>query len=404
MSASKKDTERRSSTSSTQHASAKPARSTSDMDSSQQQATVDKLAGCANEAGSCVVCSGQYSLPGWAHCSLCEKVVHIACIHKQYKATGADATKNNLAWIHGLLSTMTFRLVCPACVAAAQARTRDSEQPACATVQQCSDVKQLREEVTDMKMSLTSLSGAMNQLMQKMSELNGNLLSPDIQPSTAASSRQDNRSEASVAKVQPQSYASLVSSKTLTETVKEAVTASLRQQSNMTRDKASVVIYGLAERRQDCSDVGNILRAISVSCSPIDGFRLGKAPNDSATSRPRPLKVIFSSEDDKYMVLRAARHLKDDQAFRNVRISKYLSSEEMIKLKATRAACDKLNKDAGCHSSPKQYIVIDGEIKVRGSDGKLKGYKPRAAIENSASTVVSEPKNGVVGSQVAPST
>jgi hypothetical protein len=184
-----------------------------------------------------------------------------------------------------------------------------------------------------MKMSLTSLSGAMNQLMQKMSELNGNLLSPDIQSSAAASTQQDNRPEASVAKMQPQSYASLVSSKTLTETVKEAVTASLKQQSNMTRDKASVVIYGLAERRQDCSDVGNILRAISVSCSPIDGFRLGKASNDSATSRPRPLKVIFSSEDDKYMVLRAARHLKDDQAFRNVRISKYLSSEEMIKLK-----------------------------------------------------------------------
>ena len=104
------------------------------------------------------------------------------------------------------------------------------------------------------------------------------------------------------------------------------------------------------------------------------------------------------------MVLRAARHLKNDQAFRNVRISKYLSSEEMIKLKATRAACDKLNKDAGCHSSPKQYIVIDDEIKVRSSDGKLKGYKPRAAIENSAATVISEPENRVVGSQVAPST
>lgn len=71
----------------------------------------------------------------------------------------------------------------------------------------------------------------------------------------------------SLTSMQPQSYASLVSSKTLTENVKEAVTASLKQQSNITRDKAFVVIYGLYERRQDCSDVGNILRAISVSCS-----------------------------------------------------------------------------------------------------------------------------------------
>jgi hypothetical protein len=172
----------------------------------------------------------------------------------------------------------------------------------------------------------------------------------------------------------------------------------------MTRDKASVVIYGLPERKQDCSDVGSILRAISVNCSPVDGFRMGKAPSDPATDRPRPLKVIFSSEDDKYMVLRAARHLKDDHAFRYVRISKYLSSDEMTKLKATRAVCDKLNKDAGCHTSRKQYIVIDGGIKVRGSDGKLKDYKPRAAVENSATTVVSEPKNGDVGSQAAPST
>jgi hypothetical protein len=360
----------------------------------------------------CGLCIKSISSKSAVKCATCQVSCHVSCIVAKFVASGGKECKHSKEWLGEFLNAGPFYYSCNTCLVKnlnkssgdiAAVKTAPN-----AEVQHCSDVALLHQEVAGMKASFTAMSGDMNQMMKRVSELQSSLSLYATLPMPVSSGQtkqdEDKPDKSQPASTQQRSYASLFSSKSLTETVKEAVTASLKQQSSMTRDKASVVIYGLSERKQDCSDVGSILRAMSVNCSPIDGFRLGKVQSDSATSRPRPLKVIFNSEHDKYMVLRAARHLKDNHAFRNVRISKYLSSEERTKLKATRAECDKLNEDAGCHSSPKQYIVIDSGIKVRGSDGKLKDYKPRAAIENSATTVVSEPKNGVAGSQAAPST
>ncbi len=63
----------------------------------------------------CVICNESYSSPGWVHCCKCKAVVHTSCIVKQLKSIGGEAPKNGINWVHGLLSTMYFRLLCPSC-------------------------------------------------------------------------------------------------------------------------------------------------------------------------------------------------------------------------------------------------------------------------------------------------
>jgi protoheme ferro-lyase len=55
---------------------------------------------------------------------------------------------------------------------------------------------------------------------------------------------------------QPPSHLSLFSdTKSFKEAVQQAVATSIKQQSNKTRDKASVVVHGLPENKQDSRDV-----------------------------------------------------------------------------------------------------------------------------------------------------
>lgn len=70
-------------------------------------------------------------------------------------------------------------------------------------------------------------------------------------------------------------------------------------------------------------DVGEIFDAISVNCTSVTGVRLGKPHAGPQPSRPRPLRVILNNQMDVYMVLSAARHLKQHNAFRNVSIDKF---------------------------------------------------------------------------------
>lgn len=79
------------------------------------------------------------------------------------------------------------------------------------------------------------------------------------------------------------------------------------------------------------------------------------------------------------MVLRAARYLRQHQAYRSVTIDKYKSADVMKKLRETRAECQQLNINAGCSTTDRKFIVIDGEIMTKGPDGKLKPYKPSAS-------------------------
>jgi hypothetical protein len=343
--------------------SASGIKSASDVSGSQS------LASKYSEAGTCITCNGQYSAPGWLSCSLCDRVVHTACIAKSYKAAGAEPLRNSIAWLHGLLSSMNFSLNCTSCVTARA--TRDCTQVDFATQssQPWPQTALLRQEIADFK---ASVAGSMGEMMQQLNELKSGTWPIDVHSTSATSpcqadSQSDDKAGSVSSKCKP-SCASLFSH-SITESVKQAVVAGLVNKENIERDKASVVIYGL--RRQNPQDVNKIFDAISVNCLPVTGVRLGKPAADPSISRPRPLKVVFSSQANMYMVLRAARYLRQHQAYRSVTIDKYKSADVMKKLRETRAECQQLNINAGCSTTGRKFIVIDGEIRTKRPDGKL---------------------------------
>ena len=117
----------------------------------------------------------------------------------------------------------------------------------------------------------------------------------------------------------------------------------------------------LSEYRQDLSDVTKVLKEMSVKYIPISCVRLGRSTTGSSASRP--LKVIFRGTEDKEAVIRAAKQLKGHSIFGQVSVSRFLSHEELSKVKDARNRCRQMN-DA-LTDSTRPYIVIDGRIMTK---------------------------------------
>ena len=165
----------------------------------------------------------------------------------------------------------------------------------------------------------------------------------------------------------PPTYASMVT-KTITESVSKAVAANIRSHEAAARDRASAVFFGVSEMKRDSQDVTDILKAVAVSCLHIAAVRLGRRDSNAPADQPRPLKVIFGNATDRESVLGAAKKLKGHTLFGKVRISRFLSDDEMSKLKETRTQCKQMNEGV---EGQKPYIVINGRIMKKQPDGKL---------------------------------
>ena len=81
---------------------------------------------------------------------------------------------------------------------------------------------------------------------------------------------------------------------------------------------------------------------------------------------------MFNSTADRDTVLRAAKHLKGWTAFNRVRITHFLTKDELVKDKAIREQCNKLNEDAeATDQGKKPFIVINGTIISVQAGGKF---------------------------------
>lgn len=64
-----------------------------------------------------------------------------------------------------------------------------------------------------------------------------------------------------------------------------------------------------------------------------------------------------------------------------MRISKFLTSDEMAILTKTRAQCKQLNDATGVKEAGKRpYVVINGQIMLRDADGKLSRYREASKV------------------------
>ncbi len=315
-------------------------------------------------------------------CVRCNEACHAACIVSSFVAINGMALKNSLQWLVDFLRAGNFQFVCPKCndVNNSTGGVSAREFPA-------QGIPQLRNDMVKLQTSFSTLSDSIGLLAKQLNELK-----TSIQPfpvSELESPQGSGKTATPVSLVQPPSYASVVS-KSIAESVKRAVSETIKDRDNIARDKSSVVIFGLSENHHDLQDITGVLKTIFITLMPVACFRLGRVVQDNA-AYSRPLKVVFSSVADRDSVLRSASGLRKHDVYAKVRIAKYLSSEEMTKLKQTRDECKKLNDTSGIQEpGKKQYVVINGKIMKKDADGKLKLHQRSNAADNASS----QSKNG----------
>ena len=131
------------------------------------------------------------------------------------------------------------------------------------------------------------------------------------------------------------SYAQVLS-QDLSKAVKAAVSETLTSQRHSERASLSVVIYGLPEEYNDRSEVLNIFSSISCHAKPIKMFKLGRYGYSGKS--PRPLKVEMRTLHDRDELFSSASQLMKSVLTKHIRISVWLSREDMAKVRSLLSA------------------------------------------------------------------
>jgi hypothetical protein len=109
-------------------------------------------------------------------------------------------------------------------------------------------------------------------------------------------------------------------------------------------------------------------------------------------------------------VLSASKYIRNGISGTKVAFSKWMDRNELQQVKAVRQKCSELNSHAAPLLEGKMpYFVRSGKLMEKDKSGKFREVmmdNPRDKKNTAPHTVaqvISQPKNGSVGSQVAPS-
>jgi hypothetical protein len=137
------------------------------------------------------------------------------------------------------------------------------------------------------------------------------------------------------------------------------------------------MLHGLYENSTDRNDITDILGLISCQIRPKNVSRIGC----TVGSRPRPVRIEMFSPADSNAILSSTSALQRYSSTKHLRLSPWLSEQDMKKVRAARKRCKELNDAASpSHSGTKLYVVVNGEIKVRDKLGKLISYKEPSSV------------------------
>jgi hypothetical protein len=205
------------------------------------------------------------------------------------------------------------------------------------------------------------------------------------------------------------SYAHVLT-KDLSEVIKSTVAESIKSQQQSNRILSSLVIHGFPEKGDDFRDVQNLLKSLNCNDNIISLCRIGRPPvSSSGNTAPqvkcRPLKIELRSAADCSYILSRTKLLKKDASTSNIFISQWMSRSELEKVKLLRQKCRELNKDCVPDGSGRlPFMVISGKLMMRNKNGELHLWNDKNIKgEDNQAPKNNETKNGVVGSQEAPS-
>ena len=174
-------------------------------------------------------------------------ITHVGCIINKVAAVNGTAMGNSVQWMLNFLNSRNFHFTSTLSVERKKAN-KNSITDACHNNTEetprllTDDIKQVDE------------------------------LKTSLQVFTASDAILTHRSESASSflftTVQPLSYAAIVS-KSISDTIKQVVTETIKDRENNTRDKSSVILFGLANWKQDFQDVGTLLKQINVNSIPV---------------------------------------------------------------------------------------------------------------------------------------
>ena len=293
-----------------------------------------------------VVCSScELSIKASQHllrCIYCNKSINLTCMLKLFKEAGNEPLRNKIDWLAELLQFGYLAYQCKECKE--KHSTLSPKNFATETVtKEDKEILLHRNDMASLQSSIKTISANIDSIILQVNDMQRSLQSTLL----SATLPTEVQEEGSPAVIHPSttsqlpSYASMLT-KSLSDTVSKAVEKSIKARDNAARDKLSAKFYHLPEHRQDLSDVTKVLKAMSVKCIPISCIRLGRPTTGNSASRL--LKVIFRGTEDKEEVINAAKQLKGHSIFGQVSVSRFLSHEELSKVKNVRNRCRQMNE------------------------------------------------------------
>jgi hypothetical protein len=232
--------------------------------------------------------------------------------------------------------------------------------------------------VVSVSASISLLRNEISQLAQQVTELKSGLQAITVPPSELSIVPDDKNLgalSAIAANIVKKPLYSNVAVAGLDSVVKQAVESVLTKQKRDDCSRVSVVLYGLQESGHDHQDVRNIAHMGFFDVTIASIARLGRPAvrvGGDAVPKARPLKVELSSLSDKDYLLSLSKDLKWHKKYKLVRISPYLTQDEMKKVNILREEQYKLNLALPVADGIKpKYVVISGRLMRRCDSGKL---------------------------------
>jgi hypothetical protein len=353
-------------------------------------------------SSACTVCKAQGKANQLLQCVGCSESVHLGCLHKQYKESIGERY-SKLDWLADFIKHANLVYRCKACTE----MSKTAQPASMATAIESSNVD---NKINRMQQSIDELSFKMSSLMASSSLCSCSVTQPTSNPTSTGDTAPATNS------AKP-TYAQMLSAKDISKAVEAAVAKSLVSHQMLEQQKAAVVMYGMYEYGNDWDDIADIFQLISCQARPLQLTRLGK----EGRGNTRPLKIVLSSLTDCKEVLACASKLRRHDTTYQLRLSSWLSEEEMVKVRCERKRCKELNdKATWTNGSKPPFVVISGVLMTRDNDGKLVPFKepassiaskPEAATSSSSSAVntpstgtdsLAQSKNEKGGSQAAP--
>ena len=165
------------------------------------------------------------------------------------------------------------------------------------------------------------------------------------------------------------------SEKTIQHHVEEVIV----NQREKEEKKNNIILYGVVEGNKETEEENQaetltktkeILKYVNpeVNTSELNTERVKRIGQKKPDSKPRPVKVILDSTEDKFKLLRSARKLKDSECFKKIGLSFDKTKKEQQEYRRLKLERDEKNSAT---DSGKDFVIFRGRVQLQSEVTKI---------------------------------